>query len=110
MVPRVCVFGGKAASAYYMAKKIVGLILSISETVNNDPEVGDLLKVGPPARPGAQPAGFHAKSAAPCCGSHACGEGPRGMVGRGRAAGLGGIAGRSHTPLFSSPPRPIPCR
>ncbi|KAL4434792.1 hypothetical protein ABPG77_005319 [Micractinium sp. CCAP 211/92] len=45
MVPRVCVFGGKAASAYYMAKKIVGLILSISETVNNDPDVGDLLKV-----------------------------------------------------------------
>ncbi|KAL4459171.1 hypothetical protein ABPG75_014036 [Micractinium tetrahymenae] len=45
MVPRVCVFGGKAASAHFMAKKIVGLVLSISETVNNDPDVGDLLKV-----------------------------------------------------------------
>ncbi|KAI3432399.1 hypothetical protein D9Q98_003955 [Chlorella vulgaris] len=44
-VPRVVVFGGKAASAYYMAKKIVALILSIGETVNNDPEIGDLLKV-----------------------------------------------------------------
>jgi len=45
VVPRVCIFGGKAASAYYMAKKIVALILSIAETVNNDPEVGNLLKV-----------------------------------------------------------------
>ncbi|PSC73274.1 glycosyltransferase family 35 [Micractinium conductrix] len=45
VVPRVCVFGGKAASAYYMAKKIVALVLSIAETINNDKEVGDLLKV-----------------------------------------------------------------
>ena len=41
----MCVFGGKAASAYYMAKKIVALITSIAATVNSDPEVGDLLKV-----------------------------------------------------------------
>ena len=45
IVPRVCIFGGKAASAYYMAKKIVRLVTAIGETVNNDPEVGDLLKV-----------------------------------------------------------------
>lgn len=45
VVPRVCIFGGKAASAYYMAKKIVALVVSISEKINNDPEVGDLLKV-----------------------------------------------------------------
>lgn len=45
MVPRVSLLGGKAASAYYMAKKIVTLIGAISEKVNNDPEVGDLLKV-----------------------------------------------------------------
>jgi Carbohydrate phosphorylase len=45
MVPRVVIVGGKAASAYYMAKKIVKLVNAIGETVNNDPDVGDLLKV-----------------------------------------------------------------
>ena len=45
MVPRVSIMGGKAASAYYMAKKIVALINAVSKKVNNDPEVGDLLKV-----------------------------------------------------------------
>jgi starch phosphorylase len=45
MIPRVAIMGGKAASAYYMAKKIVALINAVSNTVNNDPEVGDLLKV-----------------------------------------------------------------
>ena len=45
IVPRVCIFGGKAASAYYMAKKIVRLVTAVGEVVNNDPDVGDLLKV-----------------------------------------------------------------
>lgn len=45
MVPRVVIVGGKAASAYYMAKKIVKLVNAVGETVNNDPDVGDLLKV-----------------------------------------------------------------
>ena len=45
MVPRVSIMGGKAASAYYMAKKIVALINAVSKKVNNDPDVGDLLKV-----------------------------------------------------------------
>ena len=44
-VPRVCVFGGKAASAYYMAKKMIRLVTAVGEVVNNDSEVGDLLKV-----------------------------------------------------------------
>ncbi|KAK9849011.1 hypothetical protein WJX84_007293 [Apatococcus fuscideae] len=44
-VPRVCVFGGKAASAYYMAKKMIRLVTAVGEVVNNDAEVGDLLKV-----------------------------------------------------------------
>lgn len=45
VVPRVCLIGGKAASAYYMAKKIVKLVNAIGKTINNDPDVGDLLKV-----------------------------------------------------------------
>lgn len=45
MVPRVSIFGGKAASAYYMAKKIVRLINQVGAVVNSDPDVGDLQKV-----------------------------------------------------------------
>ena len=47
-VPRVTIFGGKAASAYYMAKKIVRLISRVGTVVNADPDVKDLLKVSPP--------------------------------------------------------------
>ena len=47
-VPRVTIFGGKAASAYYMAKKIVRLINRVGMVVNKDPDVKDLLKVRPP--------------------------------------------------------------
>jgi glucan phosphorylase len=54
MVPRVVIVGGKAASAYYMAKKIVKLVNAVGKTVNNDPDVGDLLKVHdwPDVQPG----------------------------------------------------------
>jgi starch phosphorylase len=44
-VPRVVIFAGKAASAYKMAKTIIKLIGDVSEKINNDPVVGDRLKV-----------------------------------------------------------------
>ncbi|CAA6657417.1 unnamed protein product [Spirodela intermedia] len=44
-VPRVCIFGGKAFATYVQAKRIVKFITDVAATVNNDPEIGDLLKV-----------------------------------------------------------------
>ena len=43
--PRAFVFGGKAAPGYTIAKLMIKLITSIGDTVNNDPEVSDRLRV-----------------------------------------------------------------
>ena len=42
---RVFIFAGKAASAYYMAKKIIRLINDVAKVINNDTRIRDLIKV-----------------------------------------------------------------
>lgn len=44
-VPRVVCIGGKAAPGYHNAKAIIKLITAVSAKINNDTQVGDLLKV-----------------------------------------------------------------
>lgn len=43
--PHTYIFGAKAASGYFMAKKIIEFICALANLINNDPDVKDLLKV-----------------------------------------------------------------
>ena len=44
-VPRTVIFAGKAASSYVTAKSIIRLIHDIGSVINNDPRIGDNLKL-----------------------------------------------------------------
>jgi glycogen phosphorylase len=45
MVPRVVIFGGKAAAGYAMAKLVLRFICRVADIVNQDPAVANRLKV-----------------------------------------------------------------
>ena len=45
IAPRCCIFGGKAAPGYHMAKLIIRLINGVAEVVNNEPDLAGRLRV-----------------------------------------------------------------
>jgi starch phosphorylase len=45
VVPRVVMFGGKAASAYDMAKRIIHLAVKVGEVLNHDPETNEYIRL-----------------------------------------------------------------
>jgi starch phosphorylase len=45
ITPRTFIFGAKASPTYYYAKKVIKLIHSLADKVNNDPRVSKVIKV-----------------------------------------------------------------
>ncbi|MFW5971927.1 MAG: glycogen/starch/alpha-glucan phosphorylase [Bacillota bacterium] len=45
MTPRTFIIGGRAATSYYHAKRIIKLINSLARIINNDPDVNKYMKV-----------------------------------------------------------------
>ncbi len=44
-VPKTYIFGAKAAPGYYVAQRIISMILELADMINNEPDMKDRLKV-----------------------------------------------------------------